>query len=83
MCANGSNRLTDKGAFREIVFTERAMELIGENHRYFDLKRRGKEYFLDKVRQSRPDEIKDHQFLLPIPEADLRVNPLLEQNPGY
>jgi|GEM_PF-1985297 len=75
--------ITDKGAFREIVFTERAMELIGENHRYFDLKRRGKEYFLDKVRQSRPDEIKDHQFLLPIPEADLRVNPLLEQNPGY
>lgn len=75
--------ITDKDVFREIVFTERAMELIGENHRYFDLKRRGREYFLDKVRQSRPDEVRDHQFLWPIPEADLRVNPLLEQNSGY
>ncbi len=75
--------VTDKAAFRELVFAERAMELIGENHRYFDLKRRGKAYFLDKVRQSRPDEVRDHQFLWPIPEADLRVNPMLEQNQGY
>ena len=79
----------------ERILLERAKELVGEGHRFFDLMRNGlrcERFYggvagwhgtLDKESQSF-----DHTYfrtILPIPEAELDVNPTLaqQQNPGY
>lgn len=59
---------------------ERRVELFTEGHRFFDLKRTGR---LDAVLDSKTGwEVTDQ--LLPLPEAELLLNPNLNpQNPGY
>ena len=65
----------------DAVFKERRSELFTEwNHRWVDLQRFGKATSLLPL--VKPDW-KPHVLLLPIPEADMRSNPNLVQNPGY
>ena len=74
--ANSKNDLMDA------VLQERRVELFAEQgHRWFDLKRTGNAgTFLSAVK---PNWQATH-VLLPIPEAELEVNPnLLPQNSGY
>jgi hypothetical protein len=76
------------------ILLERRKELSFEGHRYIDLKRLGADagvtgtdrYAQDAVNSSAtsPSNILlgDYRFTLPIPQAELNVNPLT-QNPGY
>lgn len=71
----------------DFMLDERARELGGELHRWFDLKRTGK--LLDYVRLYNTDaknNIKDYHVLRPIPQSQLDVisNPAdFLQNPGW
>ncbi|WP_277085982.1 RagB/SusD family nutrient uptake outer membrane protein [Porphyromonas catoniae] len=93
--ANGSKSVALADVTLERILLERAKELVGEGHRFFDLMRNGlqcERFYggvagwhgtLDKKSQSF-----DHTYfrtILPIPEAELDVNPTLaqQQNPGY
>lgn len=65
-----------------VLLQERKSELFTEQaHRWFDLKRLGRaEEFLSPLK---PNWSQTH-LLLPIPEAELTINPNLQpQNPGY
>jgi hypothetical protein len=66
--ANDSDYLND-------VYTERRRELLAEGFRWYDLVRTG------RARQELG--ISEAQLKLPLPEKELVLNPLLEQNPGY
>jgi hypothetical protein len=69
-----------KEAFREEVYKERSEELVGENHRWFDLVRWGR--LLDAKRATAP-AIKATNVLYPIPQREMDLNKALTQNPGY
>ncbi|TKC55172.1 RagB/SusD family nutrient uptake outer membrane protein [Pedobacter hiemivivus] len=63
---------------------ERRTELFGEwGHRWFDLKRTGRAHDVLSVLQRKQPWLGDEQFLYPIPEAEIRANNNLSQNPGY
>ncbi|GAA3586852.1 RagB/SusD family nutrient uptake outer membrane protein [Flavivirga amylovorans] len=66
----------------EAILQERRVELFTEHgHRWFDLKRTGK---AAEVLTAIKPNWKDTDMLLPIPEAELLLNPnLLPQNDGY
>ncbi len=71
---------------------ERRMELAMEGHRWFDLCRWGivKEV-MDAYKDAEDSTVtshmstfnENHHELLPIPSAEIELNPLMEQNPGY
>jgi len=74
-----------KEAFDAAVIQERSWELVFENcDRWFDICRKR---ILDdpKVTVRAEDRLNFSidDYLFPIPETDLRLNKLLEQNPGY
>ena len=82
-----------QAAFADILL-ERRKELCFEGHRYIDLKRLGGDagatgtdrYNQDAVNSSALSPVNislgDYRFTLPIPQAEINVNPL-PQNPGY
>lgn len=71
----------------DFILDERARELAGEQHRFFDLKRTGK--LIERVKKYNPDaagNIEDFHNLRPIPqdELDAIINKEeFRQNPGY
>ncbi len=83
--------------FRRRIMRERQYELLGENHEWFDTRRRGYEYFLEEVIETHnsfpnlgnndyiyPISVKN--MLLPIPSTELSNNTEIsqaDQNPGY
>lgn len=69
-----------KDAFREEVYKERSEELVGENHRWFDLVRWNR--LVDTKRPTAP-AIKATNILYPIPQREMDINKALAQNPGY
>lgn len=74
-----------KAAFDAAVIQERNWELVFENcDRWFDICRKR---ILDDpnvtVRESDRANFTQDDYLFPIPQTDLRINNLLEQNPGY
>jgi hypothetical protein len=88
--------LADKAALREAVRNERALELVGEGWRFYDLKRWGNQYALAKLRESRqvnipgttedykPEDltnITENKLLWPIPEGEIEGNGAMVQNP--
>jgi len=69
--------------FDVAVIQERNFELFFEYDRWFDLIR--KEILCD-VWPDKPDveaNCDENDYLWPIPQADLRLNELMTQNPGY
>lgn len=84
---------SNQEAFADIML-ERRKELCFEGHRYIDLKRLGADagitstdrYFKDSENSSATNpaniSITDYRFTLPIPQAEINVNPI-EQNPNY
>ncbi len=73
-----------KAEFDKAVIQERSYELFFELDRWFDICRKR---ILDDpnvtYRESDMVNFSMDDYLFPIPEVDLRLNPLLEQNPGY
>jgi len=62
--------------FLDAVLKERRFEFLGENQRYFDLVRTGKALTTISGMQS-------YQQLFPVPDSQIVLNDLLDQNPGY
>jgi len=82
-------------ALGDAILRERAVELLGEGHHWYDLKRFGSDIALDRIqahaerfRQRDPkidqDEfnIEEFRLLYPIPPGDIDLAGL-EQNPGW
>jgi hypothetical protein len=95
---SGLKSLKGQEDLREAIRNERAVELAGEGHRLYDLKRWGTEYALAKIKQSRltvPDDmynpylpgdmdnITAERLNWPIPIGEIQGNALMVQNPGY
>ncbi|MCD8264500.1 MAG: RagB/SusD family nutrient uptake outer membrane protein [Tannerellaceae bacterium] len=71
----------------DFILEERARELVGENLRWFDLKRTNKllEY-VQKYNSDGKDNIKEYHMLRPIPQTQLDAvenKDTFKQNPGY
>ena len=69
--------------FREAVFEERRKELTYEYNRWFDLSRRGADYFIEKVSAAGKKNVAARHIHLPIPQRELDLNPNLKQNPEW
>src|SRR5690606_33657212 len=67
--------------FDAAVIQERNFELCFEFDRWFDLVR--KRILEEESRETVKQNFSEADYLFPIPENDLRLNPLLTQNPGY
>ena len=81
--ANYSGPMT-QAAVREAIFQERRWELAHEGKRWFDLVRRGQDYWTSQLGQNDPQaKLAPHKMLLPIPTQELAQNKALTQNPGY
>lgn len=74
----------DQATVREVIFQERTWELAYEGKRWFDLIRRGEAYFMEKMsRDPSATDLEPTDMLWPVPQAEIDLNPELEQNPGY
>ena len=71
-----------QSAFRDSVLLERRLELAFEGHRRYDLIRT-KRLQSAMAAQNPAIKVEAHHLLLPIPQTERDVNPLLSQNPGY
>ncbi len=70
-----------KEAFDAAVIDERNWELCFEYDRWYDLCR--KRILYEKTRPTWQQNFSEDDYLWPIPLSDMRLNPLLTQNPGY
>lgn len=59
----------------DAILNERRLELAFEGHRFFDLRRFG--------RAEQKLQLAANRLILPLPQAEIDVNPNLTQNPGY
>ena len=95
--------VTESGeALFERIINERRIELVFEEHRWFDVRRWkilpqvADEDRTRMIIRKNPDGTKQYEvtfwkegnfneanYLLPIPQAEINKNALLEQNPGY
>lgn len=72
------------GDFRDSVFLERRKEFVQEGQRWFDLVRRGGDYYLaaqHRIAQHAAATLVD--TLYPIPLTEIQLDPLLSQNQGW
>ena len=73
-----------KDDFDALVIQQRNLELCFEYDRWFDIQRKRLiEKVCDPLFLVNFDPAKPYQYLLPIPQKDLRLNKKLTQNPGY
>lgn len=70
---------------RAVIFQERRWELAYECKRWFDLVRRGEEYFTSELEAHDPfaTNLESTDMRWPVPQSELDVNPSLTQNDGY
>jgi starch-binding outer membrane protein, SusD/RagB family len=73
----------DENAFREAILQERRIELFGEGHRFFDLRRTGKLDEYVRVNAGKANYTEPKNLCFPIPQGERDLNPGLEQNTGY
>lgn len=72
-----------KDDFREAVFNERRKELVFEYQRWFDLARRGPDYFVARLKAAGKTSAQPKHVHFPIPQRELDLNPNLKQNPDW
>lgn len=73
----------NKDEFRELIFEERRKEFVFEMKRWFDLSRRGADYFIAKNKTAGKDNVQAKHIILPIPQRELDLNHNLKQNPYW
>lgn len=69
--------------FREAVFEERRKELVFEYQRWFDLSRRGADYYVSKLKAAGKINATAKHIHFPIPQRELDLNPNLKQVKGW
>jgi starch-binding outer membrane protein, SusD/RagB family len=69
--------------FREIVYEERRKEFVYEYQRWFDLARRGAEYYVAKLHASGKTSAALRHIHFPTPQRELDINPNLKQHPDW
>lgn len=67
----------------EAIYTERRRELAFEGHRWYDLKRWGRDIDKSDTTGEIIDFENDFRLLAPIPQQEVDLNPFMEQNVGY
>lgn len=72
-----------KDEFREYIFEERRKEFVYEYNRWFDLSRRGADYYISKLKTAGKTNVAARHIHLPIPQRELDLNPNLKQNPDW
>jgi hypothetical protein len=72
-----------KEDFREAVYEERRKELVYEYQRWFDLARRGPEYYVAKLHASGKTMAAPRHVHFPTPQREIDINPKLEQHPDW
>jgi starch-binding outer membrane protein, SusD/RagB family len=81
-----------KQQMSDALAEERQKEFLLEGDRWFDLIFRGIDFVKQEMNkyipnayleQNRIIQVKDNSLLFPIPESQIQVKPVLEQNPGY
>ena len=76
-----ADNIADQATLYAEILRQRRIELAFEGHRFFDLKRLGRD--LVKVPHYNTVAFTDTRILAPILQADVDGNPLLKQNLGY
>jgi hypothetical protein len=69
-----------KDDFREAVFNERRKEFVYEYQRWFDLARRGPDYYVAKLKAAGKTNALPKHVHFPIPQRELDLNPNLKQS---
>lgn len=72
-----------KDQFRELVFEERRKELVYEYQRWFDLVRRGADYYIEKLHAAGKNQAAARHLHFPTPQRELNLNPNLKQHPDW
>jgi hypothetical protein len=73
-------------ALLDAIQTERRRELVGEGHRWFDLKRTTRTINRTETGITSAKTIlnpSDREWVWPIPQGELDANPNIQQNPGW
>lgn len=68
-------------AFRDSVFQERRKELVYEYQRWFDLVRRGPDYYVKTLQAAGKTLAAPRHIRFPTPQRELNLNPKLQQDP--
>lgn len=77
---------SSQSELRDAIEMERRLELIGEGHRWFDLKRTGKAIEIMNAwfaANNKDVTINADNLILPIPQSQLDTDPSMVQNEGY
>ncbi len=73
--------------FRDSLYLDRRLELVFEYQRWFDLIRQfdagGNSTFVQNLHTAGKNSASDKNRLYPIPLAEIQINPLATQNPGW
>ena len=72
-----------KDAFREAVFQERRKELVYEYQRWFDLVRRGPDYYIKVLKGAGKTLAVARHVHFPTPQREIELNPKLTQHPDW
>lgn len=72
-----------KDAFRDSIFQERRKEFVYEYKRWFDLVRRGADYYVKTLKAAGKTNAAPKHIHFPIPQRELDLNPKLKQNPDW
>lgn len=75
--------LVSKNEFRELVFEERRKEFVYEYQRWFDLVRRGTDYYIHKLVAAGKTQAAAKHIHFPTPQRELNLNPNLKQHPDW
>jgi len=69
--------------FRDAVFQERRKELVYEYQRWFDLSRRGADYYVATLKAAGKVNAAPRHIHFPTPQREINLNPKLTQHPDW
>jgi hypothetical protein len=73
----------NKDEFRDSVFQERRKEFVYEYQRWFDLVRRGPEYYVKVLQAAGKTLAAPRHIHFPTPQREINLNPKLKQHPDW